>query len=208
MPEVNTPSSLTDPTQHLFWLTSRALGIVAMLLVSASVGLGLAMSARLGARPGSTARLKTLHEAIALTALVAIAGHGLALLGDSYLRPAFLQIVVPFTLGHRTAWTGIGVIAGWLAVVLGLSFYVRRWIGPRLWRRMHRWTVLVYALALVHTLGAGTDARSKWLVGLLALAAVPVAVVGGYRLVSPGRRAKPAPVPGAAAGANRALPLA
>ena len=34
----------TDPSQHLFWLSSRAVGIIAMLLVSVSVGLGLALS--------------------------------------------------------------------------------------------------------------------------------------------------------------------
>ena len=69
-----TPRSATR--QHLFWLASRALGIVAILLLSASVACGLAMSGRMSERPGGAARLKTLHEALTLTALGAIAGHG------------------------------------------------------------------------------------------------------------------------------------
>lgn len=190
---MNTAQSLTDPTQHLFWLASRSLGIVAMLLVAVSVGLGLAMSARLGARPGSMARLKTLHEAVALTSLLAIAGHGLLLLGDTYLHPTLAQIAVPFTIAKQPVWTGIGVIAGWLALILGLSFYVRRWIGPKLWRKLHRWTIAVYVLGLAHTIGAGTDATATWLVVLLALTVAPVAVIGGYRLIPRERPARRPP---------------
>jgi sulfoxide reductase heme-binding subunit YedZ len=189
---MNTSQSLTDPTQHIFWLASRSLGIVAMLLVSISVGLGLAFSARLGTKPGSAARLKTLHEAVALTSLLAIGGHGLLLLGDAYLHPTLAQITIPFTL--QPVWTGIGVVAGWLALILGLSFYVRRWIGVRLWRWLHRWTVAVFALALVHTIGSGTDATSAWLVVLLALAAVPVVFIGGYRYLAAERPAGKPPL--------------
>ena len=176
-------AQLADPSQHLFWLGSRALGIVAMLLVSVSVGFGLALSVRIGGRPGMPARLKTLHEAVALISLIAIAGHGLLLLGDSYLHPSISQIAVPFLLPNRTPWTGLGVIAGWLAMLFGLSFYVRKRIGVTLWRKLHRWTILVFILGIVHTIGSGTDGRSAWLIAMLALAAAPVALVGSLRVL-------------------------
>ena len=80
--------SYTDPGQHVFWLASRSLGVVALVLIALSVGLGLALSGRISREPGAPARLKHLHEAMALTSLLAIAGHGLLLLGDGYLRPA------------------------------------------------------------------------------------------------------------------------
>lgn len=174
--------SLTDPGQHLFWLGSRSLGIVAILLVSVSVGFGLALSVRGSGRVGAASRFKTLHEALALVSLVAIAGHGLLLVGDSYLHPTLAQVAVPFLLPNHTVWTGIGVIAGWLAAAFTLSFYVRRWIGVALWRRLHRWTIVVFALGLIHTIGSGTDGRSAWLIAMLALAALPVALIGGLRL--------------------------
>lgn len=176
-------SALADPTQHLFWIASRSLGAVAMLLISISVGLGLGLSARMGTRPGSAARLKTLHEAVSLTALGAIGGHGLALLGDSYLAPGLSGIALPFALPVNTFWTGIGIIGGWLAILIGLSFYVRRWIGVAVWRWLHRWTILVYGLAVAHTLGSGTDATSAWLIALLALAAAPIAYAGSFRVL-------------------------
>jgi sulfoxide reductase heme-binding subunit YedZ len=176
-------SSYTDPSQHIFWIASRALGVVALILVAVSVGLGLVMATRLAKGPGVMSRLRQAHEATALVALLAIAGHGLALLGDSYLRPGLAGITIPFVMQHRPAWTGLGVIGGWLAAILGLSFYVRRWIGPRLWRRMHRWTLAVYGLAVIHTLGAGTDARSLWLIVIMIATLAPIAVMAAIRLL-------------------------
>jgi sulfoxide reductase heme-binding subunit YedZ len=174
-------SSYTDPGQHIFWIASRALGVVALIFVAVSVGMGLAMSMRSAKGPGAMARLKTLHEATALTALLAIAGHGVTLLGDSYLRPGLSGIAVPFAMPHQPLWTGLGVIGGWLAALFGLTFYVRRWIGPKLWRKMHRWTLAVYVLAVAHTLGTGTDSASLWLVIILIATVAPVAVMVALR---------------------------
>jgi sulfoxide reductase heme-binding subunit YedZ len=181
-------SDPTDPGQHLFWLGSRALGVVAIVLVSLSVGLGLALAGRLWRRPGLPARLKHLHEALALAGLITIAGHGLLLLGDSYLRPGLAGIALPFALAGQPIWTGLGIIGGWLAAIVGLSFYVRRLIGVAVWRWLHRWTLAVYALSVAHALGSGTDARSWWLPALLGLTAAPVVFTASYRFLPGGGR--------------------
>ena len=39
--------------------------------------------------------------------------------------PGLGGIALPFALGSQPAWTGVGIIAGWLAAIIGLSFYVR-----------------------------------------------------------------------------------
>ena len=178
----------SDPGQHVFWLASRATGVVALTLVAVSVGLGLALSGRMVRRPGGPAYLKTLHEAITLTSLAMIALHGALLLGDAYLRPGLVGVLVPFQMAHQPAWTGIGIIAGWLGAFLGLSFYVRDWIGTRTWRRLHRWTLAVYALAFAHTLGSGTDARSAWLLALTIGTALPIVFAAIYRFLPPERQ--------------------
>jgi predicted ferric reductase len=193
-------NSFTDPGQHIFWIASRALGVVALVLVAVSVGMGLAMAMRAAKGPGAMARLRQVHEATALAALIFIAAHGLVLLGDTYLRPGLSGIANPFVMSHKPLWTGLGVVGGWLAALLGLSFYVRRWIGPRLWRKMHRWTLAVYLLAVVHTLGAGTDARSFWLLVILIATVAPVAVMAAIRLLpsdepARGRRRRRVPLP-------------
>jgi sulfoxide reductase heme-binding subunit YedZ len=183
-------SGYTDPTHHLFWLGSRATGVVAIVLVAVSVGIGLAMSSRLVRVPGLPARMKAAHEAVALTSLGAIAAHGLLLLGDSYLHPSVAEIALPFAMQGQPIWTGLGVIGGWLAAILGLSFYVRRWIGTKVWRWLHRWTLLVYVLGIAHTLGSGTDAGSAWLLAILAATALPIVFLATYRYL-PGRSGKP-----------------
>jgi len=174
---------MVDPTNQDFWFASRAFGIVAMLLLGISVAVGLAMSGRLMRRPGSTARLRHFHESATLVTLGLIVAHGGLLLFDSYLRPGLLAITVPFTLAYRPLYTGLGTIAGWLAAILGLSFYARRRIGARTWRRMHRFTIVAYVLALVHVIGSGTDVRSPWMLALLTGLTAPIAFAFSYRML-------------------------
>jgi sulfoxide reductase heme-binding subunit YedZ len=172
-----------DPGTQAFWLASRALGIVAIVLLSASVTLGVAMSARLTRRPGWPARVKRYHEALTLVTLGFVAAHGIVLLADGWLRPGITGIALPFAMTYRPFWTGLGILGAWLALILAGSFYVRRWIGAKTWRRLHRWTLAVYVLALVHVIGAGTDGASSWMLALLTVLAAPVVLGLTYRLL-------------------------
>ncbi|MEX2107107.1 MAG: hypothetical protein WD810_09435 [Solirubrobacterales bacterium] len=169
---------------HGWWLASRASGLVALVLVTISVGIGLAMAGKVMRRPGLSKKLMAIHEQTALAGLIAIAVHGITLLGDPWLHPGVAGVTVPFAMSFRTAFTGLGVIGGYLAALLGLSFYARKRVGPKLWRKAHRATVLVYVLGLVHALGAGTDASAVWFRWWVMLTAP---VIGGllvYRVLS------------------------
>lgn len=190
-----------QPSEQIFWLASRAFGIVAIVTLALSVGLGLAMSGRIVRRPGLPAKLRRYHEALTLVTLALVAAHGALLLADGYLRPGLAGITLPFQMSYRPLWTGLGIIGAWLAVILGLSFYVRRWIGAATWRRLHRWVIAVYVLALAHTIGAGTDGRSDTMLVLLAVLTTPIVFGFAYRmLAASGRRAgKAAPVAAPAA---------
>ena len=163
--------------------------MVSLTAVSISVLVGLLMANGLPRRAGMKRRLLPVHEATALAGLVAIAIHGITLLGDRFLHPTLANIAVPFTMSYRPGFTGMGIIAGWLAAGLGLSFYARRRIGAKLWRRMHRWTVAVWGLGVVHTLGAGTDAGATWLRALLLATGVPIALLFLRRVLPGGSRA-------------------
>ncbi|MGZ5342634.1 MAG: hypothetical protein ACXWW8_07175, partial [Solirubrobacterales bacterium] len=76
-----------DFASHAWWLASRASGLVALGLVTASVALGLMMAGRLSRKPGANRVLSAIHEQTAVTGLVMIAVHGLTLLGDPWLNP-------------------------------------------------------------------------------------------------------------------------
>jgi methionine sulfoxide reductase heme-binding subunit len=164
---------LTAIGPHLFWVSSRAAGIAAMILASGSLGVGVLIRGRGESRRLLGSDVRALHEALSLATLAAIAVHGVALLGDAYLQPSPLDIAVPFTGAYRPLWTGLGIVAGWGLAALGLSYYARGRIGAARWRYLHRFIPVFWALGVVHTLGAGTDAAQPWMLIALALPAVP-----------------------------------
>jgi methionine sulfoxide reductase heme-binding subunit len=163
-----------DPMEYGWWLASRASGIVALALISLSVILGLAMAGRVSRDPKLRRAMIAVHEHAALAALIAIAVHGITLLGDRWLDPGVLGILLPFHMDHEPLYTGLGIIGGYLAAALGLSFYARRRIGAKRWRSLHKATILVYVLSVAHTLGAGSDAGTPWLRAQLVLTGVPI----------------------------------
>jgi sulfoxide reductase heme-binding subunit YedZ len=172
----------TDPTTHLFWITSRAAGIVALVVASLSVSLGLLMSTRLGGRRLRTSDLRVVHETLSLATLAAIAVHALTLLGDQYLHPSVLDVAVPFMSGYKTFWTSMGIVAGWGLVALGLSYYARGRIGQQRWRALHRLTAAAWLLGLVHSVGEGTDAGQMWFEVMTAIVVLPALALWLVRL--------------------------
>jgi sulfoxide reductase heme-binding subunit YedZ len=172
-----------DPMEYVWWLASRASGIVALALISLSVMLGLAMAGRVSREPRLRRAMIALHEQIALAALIAIAVHGITLLGDKWLDPGVVGILVPFQMDHAPLYTGLGIVGGYLAAALGLSFYARRRIGARRWRSLHKATILVYVLSVAHTLGAGSDAGTLWLRAQILLTAAPILFLFVMRLL-------------------------
>ncbi len=98
--------------EYGWWLASRASGLVALALITLSVTLGLAMAGRVSRRPGLARALVAVHEQSALAGLIAIAVHGLTLVGDRWLDPGPVGIVVPFAMDDKPLWTGLGIVAG------------------------------------------------------------------------------------------------
>jgi sulfoxide reductase heme-binding subunit YedZ len=117
---------MTGAGDHVSWLTSRAAGIMALLLASAAVSCGLLVGLRL-VRGRSGADVRALHEVLSLATLVALAVHVLSLLGDSYLRPSLADLTIPFVSGYQRWWTTTGIVAGWSLAVLGLSYWRSAW---------------------------------------------------------------------------------
>jgi sulfoxide reductase heme-binding subunit YedZ len=161
----------TAVTPHLFWITSRAAGIAALMLSSFAVCLGLLMSR--GIVKGHRLDLRVAHEALSLATLVALVVHGLTLIGDGYLRPSLGDIAVPFLSSYKTLWTGTGIIAFWVLAVLGISYYARGRIGVQRWRKLHRFTALAWIMGIAHSLGEGTDAGQAWFLAMTAVVVLP-----------------------------------
>lgn len=180
---------MTDVAPHLFWITSRAAGSVALVLSSVGVSVGLLMGGRFVRGRGLD--LRTAHETISIATLIAIVVHAVTLIGDSFLHPGLADITIPFVSGYQRVWTTVGILAGWSTILLGLSFYARRWIGQRRWRSMHRFTVLAWWLGVIHSLGEGTDAGQTWFLAMTGIVVVPAIILFVARM-SGLKPAKPA----------------
>jgi len=191
---------MLNPFDYTWWLASRAAGIVGFTALGIVSILGLVSALKL-VGPATAARMRPWHERLAITGLVAIAAHGLLLLADPWLHPGVLGVLVPFTMGYRPLWTGLGIIAFYCLAAFGLSFYQRRRIGTRRWRSAHRFASVAFVLGGLHGLMAGTDARSPLLLGLfLAFGVVVGGLVAARALGLPAKRSRPS--------ARRARPTA
>jgi len=166
-------------SEHAFWITSRAAGIIALLAASLAVTVGLSRRGR---------DWRVVHESLSLATMVALAVHALSLLGDSYLKPSLADVTIPFVSSYERLWMSVGIVAGWAFVILGLSYYVRARIGIQRWRVLHRFTALAWVLGVGHGLMMGTDAGAAWFELAVALVVIPA----GALLV---RRLTPTPTP-------------
>jgi methionine sulfoxide reductase heme-binding subunit len=161
----------TSTGPYVFWITSRAAGIAALVLASVSVCVGLLMGGHLLKRRGPD--LRATHEALSLATLGALLVHGLSLLGDQYLHPSLADVAIPFASSYKTLWTTTGIVAFWAMLILGLSYYARSRIGMQRWRMLHRFTAVAWVLGVVHSLGEGTDAGQAWFLAMTAIVVLP-----------------------------------
>lgn len=169
----------TAVAPHLYWIASRAAGVAALVLSSLAVCVGLSLGGHL--LRGHGAELRVAHEALSLATLAALTVHGLSLLGDGFLHPSISDISIPLVSGYETLWTSTGIVAFWMLLVLGLSYYARQRIGVQRWRVLHRFAALAWILGIVHSLGEGTDAGQAWFLAMSALVVVPALALLGYR---------------------------
>jgi hypothetical protein len=175
------------------WIVARAAGLVAFGLLTLSVWLGLGMSTKiLGPR-----RQKALfgwHKTLVWTGLSMLGLHVGAVLLDPVLHFGLAAVLVPGAATWRPAAIAAGVIAGWLSLMLAVSFRLRKWIGQRGWRRLHYASFAAFGLALLHALTAGTDLIGIRGPMLAAIALGPVLWLGFARILLP-RASAPRPRP-------------
>jgi predicted ferric reductase len=125
-----------------------------------------------------------LHRHLSLLALLATGVHGTALLFDATIDIGPLALVVPGLIPYRPLWTGLGVIAAELAVLIHISFYLRTRIGGRNWRRLHWLTYLLFAFGALHGIMSGTDTGTVWAMAVYAGAISAVVGLTGWRAVN------------------------
>jgi sulfoxide reductase heme-binding subunit YedZ len=177
-----------DPT---FWLQARASGILAYLLVTASVLAGLLLKSRPFGNKPRPAGVTDIHRFVALLALCATAVHGVTLVLDTSIRITVLDLLVPAGIPYRPVATSIGVVAAELMLVVYASFSQRKRIGVANWRRLHWLTYGIFGAMLAHGVLSGTDTGEPWARALYASTLALVAGAIFWRAAVPPRRGAP-----------------
>jgi methionine sulfoxide reductase heme-binding subunit len=176
-------------TPNPLWFLDRSSGEVTLLLMTVVVIFGIVRAALPSANPFL---VEGAHINIALLTIAFAGLHVLAALLDPFARLGPIDSLVPFVSAYRGTWLGLGVISGYLYLVAVLSSWPARRLGRRVWLWLHRSTYAVWVLAMVHSLGTGSDVRNNvFLLLNVAAVAVVLAVFLGIRVAEGWQRLPP-----------------
>jgi Ferric reductase like transmembrane component len=168
----------------VLWYTARSTGYVSLLMLTAILVLGIITAMRWDSRDWPRFLSQALHRNLSLLVLVFLGIHIVTSVVDPFAGIAILNTVLPFTGSYRPVWMGLGVLSMELLVALAITSLLRQRIGFALWRFIHWAAYACWPLALLHTLGTGSDVRSSWalIISLGCVAAVVLAIA--WRLIS------------------------
>ncbi len=163
------------------WYAARAGGVVAYLLVSASVLAGLLLAGKATVPGFPRFAVEDVHRFLGLLAGLFVGVHVGAIVLDTVVPFSLMQILVPFTAGYRPLATGLGVVALELLVAVAATNRLRSRLPYRIWRRAHYLTLAVWFLATTHGILAGTDRDQTWLLWVYAVTVALVTAAGAVR---------------------------
>ena len=173
----------------VFWLATRATGEISLVLFTLVTVMGIATTKGWANSRWPESVVTLLHRNISLLSLVFLAIHIGTTVLDGFVPIGWLDVVIPFQQPYRTLWVGLGTIAFDLMLAIIVTSLVRRRIPPTLWRGIHWTAYLMWAVAVVHSLGVGTDQLLTRVVAAAMVALVAGAVVA--RFLTPHRQDDP-----------------
>ncbi len=170
-----------------YWYLTRGTGTVSLVLLSVTVVLGVLDVERFTAPRWPRFVVDRVHRDVSLLAMALLVVHIVTSVLDSFAPISLLDAVIPLHSSYRPLWLGLGAVAFDLMIAVWLTSMLRRRIGYRSWRIVHWLAYACWPVAVLHSLGTGSDAHSAWLLALTVLSLIAVLVASGARV----RRARP-----------------
>ncbi|HEY6397571.1 MAG TPA: ferric reductase-like transmembrane domain-containing protein [Solirubrobacteraceae bacterium] len=181
-----------------YWYLARGTGVVAQLLLTASVVLGVLGSLRFSVAPRwPRFTIDAFHRDVSLLVVAVLAVHIVTSVLDSFAPIKLADAVIPLISTYRPIWMGLGALAFDLALALVITSLVRRRLGFRAWRAVHWLAYASWPVAILHGLGTGSDVKSWWLLALTVACVAVVLLAVGVRLARLDRAYAGLRVPGA-----------
>lgn len=147
---------------HVWWYISRAAGLMGYLLAWLSTLWGFAISSKMLDPFLDRAYTYDFHEHLSLLNLGFVALHVIVLMWDHVQPMSLMEVLLPFVSSYRPFWTGVGIIAFYLSIIVTVTFYIRSWISMKTFRSIHYLSIAAYLGGLFHGLYAGTDSSLIW----------------------------------------------
>ena len=188
------------------WYLTRASGAVSLVLLTASLVLGIVDARRWRAPGWPRFVVDGLHRNLSLLAVAFVVVHVVTTVLDGFAPIGLIDAVVPFATPYRPLWVGLGAIAFDLLLALIVTSLLRARLGWNAWRAVHWLAYASWPLALVHGLGAGSDTTRPWM-QILTVACVAAVWLAVWTRAAAGLRGRPAGR-GVALAAIVAAPLA
>jgi methionine sulfoxide reductase heme-binding subunit len=149
-----------------YWYLARGTGAVALLLLTASVVLGVLGPLRFAAARWPRFAVDTLHRDISLLVMVLLLAHIATSVLDSFAPIALTDAVVPFAASYRPLWLGLGALSFDILLALVATSLLRRRLGYGRWRAIHWLAYASWPVAVLHGLGTGSDTKVSWMLAL------------------------------------------
>jgi predicted ferric reductase len=172
--------------QTVTWDIARAGGFTAFILLTFSVAIGLALTLQWQS-PSRWPRIinSELHNFVTLLALIFTGVHILAVWVDPFTSFGWNEVFIPLVSHYRPLWMAFGIIALYIGIAIGISTWLRPYIGYKLWRRLHMLTLLLYVFVVVHGIATGSDTATWWGIATYSLSVILVGILLWNRLMKP-----------------------
>ena len=171
-----------------FWYASRATGIVALLLLTAVLVLGILVS-RQGRLPGLPRFAVTdIHRNLSLLSVAFIVIHVLTAVLDTYVHIPLISAVVPFASGYERLWLGLGAVSLDIMLAMIVTSLLRGRMNRMLWRAVHLLAYASWPVAFAHSIGSSSDLQRGWMLDMAIGCAVIVAAAVIWRLAHAARQ--------------------
>ncbi len=172
----------------ILWYATRGGGVVSLLLLTAVVVLGVLSVLRWQSPAWPRFVTNGLHRNLALVAVVFLTLHIVTAVVDPFTALGWNAALVPFSSSYRQLWLGVGVVALYLIVAVVVTSLLRGLVGARAWRLVHWLTYACWPIAVIHSVGTGSDTRFGWMLAIYAGCIAMVAVAIGWRIHSQFRK--------------------
>jgi Ferric reductase like transmembrane component len=174
------PGATLGPSAY--WYLARGTGVVALLLLTASMVIGILGSVRFTAGRWPRFAIDAVHRDVSLLVLVVLVIHIVTSVLDGFAPITLLDGVIPFVSSYRPLWLGLGTVAFDLLVAIAVTSLVRRRLGYRAWRAVHWFAYACWPVAVLHGLGTGSDVKQWWMLALTVVCIMAVLVAVWARI--------------------------